>query len=163
MQLDRCILLQKYNVQNGKQLILLNVHNSAHDKDGSLKAQERTFIKDLIIKEYEKGNYIIAGGDWNECPPNFPFNTFKSSGDTEGYESRNVPLDFMPEDWLWVYDPTMPTNRSVRDPYQPSKTFTTLIDYFLVSPNVQVRNVKGINQAFQSSDHQSVWMEVQLK
>lgn len=163
LQLDRCILLQRYNVKNGKQLILLNVHNSAHDKDGSLKEQERAFIKDLIIKEYEKGNYIIAGGDWNECPPNFPFNTFKTAGDTEGYEPRNVPMDFLPEDWVWVYDPTTPTNRSAKNPYQPKVTFTTLIDYFLISPNVQVSKVKGINMDFQFSDHQPVWMEVRLK
>jgi endonuclease/exonuclease/phosphatase family metal-dependent hydrolase len=162
LQLDRCILLQKYKLKNGKQLVLLNVHNSAHDKDGSLKRQERDFIKDLIVKEYEKGNYVIAGGDWNECPPNFPFNTFQPTGDTQGYEPRNVPTDFLPADWVWVYDPTVPTNRSVRDPYQKDVTFTTLLDYFLISPNVQVTAVKALNQQFQYSDHQAVWMEVRV-
>lgn len=162
LQLDRCILLQRYNVKNGKQLVLLNVHNSAHDKDGSLKREEMNFIKDLVIKEYEKGNYVIAGGDWNECPPYFKFDTFMPGGG-EGYHQFNIEAEFLPEDWQWVYDPTIPTNRKAADPYVKKETFVTLIDFFLISPNVQVTKVKGINMDFQFSDHQPVQMEVQIK
>ncbi len=162
LQLDRCVLLQRYNVQNNKQLVLLNIHNSAHDKDGSLKRQEMDFIKDLVLNEYNKGNYVIAGGDWNECPPYFQFDTFMP-GRGADYHQFNIEAEFLPEDWQWIYDPTVPTNRKAADPYQKGETFVTLIDFFLISPNVQVTSVKGMNQDFQFSDHQPVWMEVRLR
>lgn len=162
LQLDRCILLQRYNVSNNKQLVLLNIHNSAHDTDGSLKRQEMNFIKDLVLNEYNKGNYVIAGGDWNECPPYFKFDTFMP-GKGDDYHQFNIEPEFLPQDWQWVYDPTVPTNRKAADAYQKGETFVTLIDFFLISPNVQVTSVKGMNQDFQYSDHQPVWMEVQLK
>ena len=68
-----------------------------------------------------------------------------------------------PADWQWVYDPTVPTNRKVRTPYVAGKSFITLIDFFLISPNVRARTVKGLDQQFRFSDHQPVWMEVELR
>ncbi len=161
LQLDRCALLQRYDVYNGKQLILINIHNSAHDKDGSLKRQEMDFIKNLAIEEYEKGNYIIAGGDWNECPPYFKFDAFMP-GQGDDYFQHNIEATFLPDDWQWIYDPTVPTNRKVADPYQAGATFVTLIDFFLTSPNVQVINVQGLHQNFQYADHQLVKMKLKL-
>jgi endonuclease/exonuclease/phosphatase family metal-dependent hydrolase len=160
-QLDRCVGLHRFKVDNGKELVVLNIHNSAHDSDGSLKRQEMAFIKDLVMQEYEKGNYVIAGGDWNECPPYFQYDGFMP-GQGGDYFQYNIEPDFLPEDWQWVYDPTVPTNRKVADPLVMGETFMTLIDFFLISPNVRVLAVKGINQQFRYSDHQPVWMEVEL-
>ena len=56
----------------------------------------------------------------------------------------------------------VPTNRKTASPYNKEETFITLIDFFLISPNVKMRQVKGIRQDFQFSDHQPVWMEVEL-
>ena len=46
--------------------------------------------------------------------------------------------------------------------YNPKETFITLIDYFLLSPNVKLKEVRGINQEFEFSDHQPVAMKVEL-
>src|SRR5207249_144599 len=67
--LDRCLLLFRFNLPSGKQLIVINQHLEAYDEGGSVKKLEMAFLKDLLLKEYEKGNYIIVGGDWNQCPP----------------------------------------------------------------------------------------------
>ena len=75
----------------------------------------------------------------------------------------NIAADFMPADWQWVYDPKIPTNRSNRTVYRPGETFTTLIDYFLVSPNVAVLEVQCIDEQFADSDHQAVRMQVRLR
>ncbi|NQU80044.1 MAG: endonuclease/exonuclease/phosphatase family protein, partial [Bacteroidetes bacterium] len=80
--LDRCILLNRYPLNNGNEFVLLNIHNSAFD-DGSLKKQEMDFIRNLVIKEYEKGNYIAAGGDWNQNPPGLKDNKFNKP---DGYD-----------------------------------------------------------------------------
>ncbi|MFN0013938.1 MAG: endonuclease/exonuclease/phosphatase family protein [Saprospiraceae bacterium] len=161
-QLDRCVALHRYALKNGKQLVVMNVHNSAHDPGGKIKAIQLPFLRDLAVAEYKQGNYVVLGGDWNQCPPNFRFDSFMP-GNTQGYLQGNVPSDMFPDDWRFAYDPTVPTNRKCRDPYVRGKTFVTLIDYFLVSPNIQVKAVKCLDQQFQFSDHQPVWMEVVLR
>lgn len=160
-QLDRCVALHRYQVANGKELVVMNVHNSAYDADGSLKRQQMAFLRELFLEEYGKGNYVVVGGDWNQCPPYFRFDGFMP-GNTQGYTQINIDPDFLPSGWQWVYDPTIPTNRKTRTPYQPGQSFITLIDFFLISPNVRARSVKCLDQQFRFSDHQPVWMEVEL-
>ena len=160
-QLDRCALLQRYPLANGKELVVVNVHLSAFDKGGKLKKEQMGFLRKLLLEEYEKGHYVVVGGDWNQCPPFFPVYSFQP--DAVGTLALlNIAPEFMPEDWRWAYDPRIPTNRSVANAYDSKKTFTTLIDFFLVSPNVKVLQVKGMRQDFQFSDHQPVWLQVEL-
>jgi len=104
---------------------------------------------------------VIAGGDWNQCPPYFKKDGFVQ-GSPRADELTNIEASFLPADWQWVYDPTVPTNRSVRETLDLGKTFVTIIDYFLISPNVKVLKVKGLNMNFKYSDHQPVWMQVEL-
>lgn len=161
-QLDRCVALHRYALSNGKELVVANIHNSAYDKGGVLKAQQMEFLKGLFMAEVEKGNYLIAGGDWNQCPP-----YFKADGFMPGQGGSNLPINidpaFLPADWTWVYDTTVPTNRNISNPYEAGSTFVTLIDFYLLSPNIQVKQVKGMHLDFQYSDHQPVWMELELR
>jgi endonuclease/exonuclease/phosphatase family metal-dependent hydrolase len=158
--LDRCAAMYRFPHINGKELVVFNIHNSAYD-DGSLKAQQMSFLKDLFLEEYGKGNYVIAGGDWNQCPPFFKADSFISAG-PDDYVPMNIDPEALPVKWQWVYDPTTPSNRKVSEPFSKGNSFVTLIDFFLVSPNLKVKSVKGINLDFQYSDHQPVWMEVEL-
>jgi len=157
--LDRCFLLQRFKTVNEKELVIINTHNSAYD-DGSLKQQQMDYLKKVLIEEEEKGNYIIVGGDWNQIPADFNPNTFKKADD-EYFQSK-VSADYMPG-WTWAYDKKVPTNRKLHKPYNPETTFTTVIDYFLVSPNIDVKEVKGKNLDFQHSDHQPVFLKANLK
>ncbi len=160
-QLDRCLSLHRYACANGKELVVMNVHLSAYDQGGSLKQQQMELVKKLCLEEYQQGNYVVVGGDWNQCPPYFQYDKFMPGGG-EDYVQLNIEPEFMPNTWRWVYDPTTPTNRKVSAPFQRGKTFVTLIDFFLISPNMQVLNAKGIDQRFRYSDHQPVYMEVEL-
>ena len=158
--LDRCAAIHRFPHANGKEVVVVNIHNSAFD-DGSLKAQQTAFLRELLLEEYEKGNYVIAGGDWNQCPPFFPFDRFMP-GRGAKYEQQNIDPEMMPGNWKWVYDPTVPTNRKVGDLFEKGHTFVTLIDFFLISPNIRVKRARGIDLNFQFSDHQPVWMQVEL-
>ncbi|WP_143473387.1 endonuclease/exonuclease/phosphatase family protein [Flavilitoribacter nigricans] len=160
--LDRCLNWQRYPTENGRELIVVNVHNSAYDADGALKEQQLELLRQLLLEEYEKGNYVIAGGDWNMCPPYFRFDGYMP-GRAQGYTQINIPELFFPGDWLWIYDATYPTNRKTKTPYKPGDTFVTLIDFFLVSPNVSVKEVNTIHLDFEYSDHQPVKMVVDLQ
>ncbi len=160
-QLDRCAALHRFPTNRGHDLVVINVHNAAYDPGDKIKAIQLPYLRDLALAEYAKGNYVVIGGDWNQCPPFFDFDRFMPDN-TQGFRQGNIPAGFFPETWRFAYDPGTPSNRKCRDPYLPGHTFVTLIDFFLVSPNVQVKTVKGIDQGFQFSDHQPVWLEVQL-
>ena len=161
-QLDRCLLVNRYQCAGGKELVVINLHHSAYDAKGDLKQVQMNFLRDLVLEEYQKGNYVIAGGDWNLCPPFFRFDGF-APGKTAGYNQFNIEPDFLPDTWRWIYDTRVPTNRKTKTRYEAGETFVTLIDFFLVSPNINVLTAKGINQGFRFSDHQPVWMEIELK
>ena len=69
--LDRCFILSRFAIENGKQLVLLNTHNSAYDAGGQMRDVEMPLIRDLMLEEYAKGNFVVAGGDWNQNPPSY--------------------------------------------------------------------------------------------
>ncbi|MDR4987412.1 MAG: hypothetical protein RG741_01060 [Bacteroidales bacterium] len=156
--LQRCLLLSRYPLTNGKELVLINTHNSAFD-DGDLRKKQMDFLKNLLLDEFEKGNYVIAGGDFNQCPP-----AFKSQFSANVFNDEKVmyiPGDFL-EDWHFVYDPAVPTNRRVVAPYDAETTKTTLIDFFIMSPNIKPLSVKGVHLGFRHSDHNPVLSEFVL-
>ncbi len=158
--LDRCFLVNRYPLQNGNELVIINTHNSAYD-DGSLRKQQMEYLEGFLESEYASGNHVIAGGDWNQCPPGF-----KPAFPDDIFDEEN--LSFIkggyPEDaWTWAYDPSTPTNRRVMTPYTRGKTPTTVIDFFLLSPNTELISVAGINLDFAWSDHHPVIMSFKLK
>ncbi|HHB79198.1 MAG TPA: endonuclease/exonuclease/phosphatase family protein [Saprospiraceae bacterium] len=160
-QLDRCVAYHEFPLASGKKIVVMNVHNSAFDKGGKLKKQQMAFIQNLAMDAYKQGNYVVVGGDWNQNPPGFRPQTYQP-----GYTTKlAIPIDAsaFPEDWVWVYAPDFPTNRSVKDPYVPGKTPVTTIDFFLLSPNVQALKVQVVDLDFAFSDHQPVKMQVLLK
>lgn len=160
--LDRCFSAHRYPTTWGQELVVVNTHNSAYD-DGTLKAQQMAYLKKYIESEYNKNNYVIIGGDWNQCPPGFKYDSFASAESADGYSQVNIATDYLPAGWRWAYDQSVPTNRKLTNTYKKGETFTTLIDFYLVSPNVEVLEVKGIDQDFQFSDHQPVMMKVKLR
>ena len=159
--LDRCFLTFRYKLKNKKELIVVNTHNSFFVKKEGPRKAELNVLKNYILEESAKGNYVITGGDWNQNPPNFDTDKFLS-GDVFEKTFMQMKDDFMPEGWTWTYDSNYPTNRSVLTPYSKGITKTTLIDYFLTSPNVEVVEVKTIPIDFKFSDHQPVYMRVRI-
>jgi len=157
--LDRCFLVNRYQVDNQKELVLINTHNSAYD-DGSIRKEQMSFLRAYLLSEYEKGNYVIVGGDWNQTPfglePELPSHHFDTENLT--YVEENYPAP----GWNWAYDASLPTNRRVANPYDRSSSLTTVIDYFLASPNVALSEVKTIDLDFEFSDHQPVQIQASL-
>jgi hypothetical protein len=85
------------------------------------------------------------------------------------FEKLTDPLYLMNNDsvlvpgWNFVYDPTTATNRKNDMSYTEGKTYKTIIDYFYVSPNIQVDQIKATDLGFNYSDHNPVKMKVTLK
>ncbi|MFO7723089.1 MAG: hypothetical protein R6V49_07695, partial [Bacteroidales bacterium] len=134
--LDRCLLISRYPLPKGKELVLINLHNSAFDDTGELRRQEVGAIREIITREYELGNYVIAGGDWNMNPPGF--DPALIPNDSVFTIRHGLEEGFIPPQWQWVWDPKVPTNRDVSTSYTRGETGTTLIDFFLISPNIEL-------------------------
>ncbi len=153
--LDRCFLVKRFPTSNKKELIIINTHNSAYD-DGSLKKQQMEHLKTFLTEEYNKGNYIIVGGDWNQNPPEVNYSGIKENSPSKRFVLNPIKSDYLPKDWTWVYDKNTPTNRYLNTPYEKGKTITPIIDFYLMSPNIFPIDVKVKDQDFKYSDHQAV-------
>lgn len=159
--LDRCFMVNRYKITNDKELLLINLHNSAFDKGGNLRQKESIQLRDFMIAEYEKGNYIIAGGDWNQLPKGFSPHFTDYVFDTK--DCVEMIPDLLPNDWIFAFDNTVPTNRQVVTPFDKSITPTRVIDFFLLSPNVELVEVHNHDYAFEYSDHNPVKLRFKMK
>ncbi|MDC1369872.1 hypothetical protein N8301_04630, partial [Cyclobacteriaceae bacterium] len=115
---------------------------------------------------YEKGNYVVVGGDWNQNPPGVSNDEVSIAAGvlpSTSYKPSQIDEKFMPGNWQWVFDPTVPTSRSLVDVLDYGRTSVALIDYYLISPNIEAIEVKGFNLKFQYSDHNPVMMNIRLK
>ena len=160
--LDRCFILNRYPLQNGKDLLIINTHNSAYVYDSALRVHELQILKKVMLTEYNKGNFVIAGGDWNQNPPGY-----QTGGNYNGHKffksEVQMNTDFMPAGWSWAYDNSAPTNRQNYQAYVKGENGTTCLDYYLTSPNVEVLETRVIDLNFENSDHNPVFLKISLK
>ncbi|PKP53962.1 MAG: hypothetical protein CVT92_02015 [Bacteroidetes bacterium HGW-Bacteroidetes-1] len=160
--LDRCFIETRFSLDQGRELVVLNTHNSAFIADQLLMDKELQVIHDKMMREYELGNYVIAGGDWNMNPPflrpenNYNGHLFKEA-------AVKFPADFLPAEWKFAFDSSVPSNRYVDKAYVKGSNGTTTIDFFIVSPNVGVESVRTIDLEFENSDHNPVQMNIYLR
>jgi endonuclease/exonuclease/phosphatase family metal-dependent hydrolase len=160
--LDRCFMESRIALEGDKELVLVNIHLSAYDKGGLVRKQQLAYFKNFISTEYGKGNYLVVGGDWNHLIPGTDPSLFKT---TEVWPEwlQKIPEDFKPEGFEWAADRTVPTTRTDATSYVKDKNFLAVIDGFLVSPNVEIKSVKGYPLEFKYTDHNPVKMEFKLK
>jgi len=165
-QLDRCFMVNRYRIENGKELILINTHNEAFDKGGKIRKAQMERLREFALNEYDSGNYVIAGGDWNQYPPGFKpaFTGNKAfTGQIGNFNLMGIESDYMPGEWKWIYDPATPSFRTVMAAYNPATTPTSVCDIFLISPNIESVSVKCHHLGFTNSDHNPVIIQIKLK
>ncbi len=158
--LKRCYMELRYPLANGKDLVVINQHLSAYD-DGTVKQRQLDTLKVKLLAEYKKGNYVIVGGDWNTYPPGYTSH-LKQKG-KDGIVEKTMDLNYPEQGWKYIYDPSLGTNRKLYEPYIKGRTDEVIIDYFLLSPNIDAIAVKGIDLGFENSDHQPVYLKIVLK
>ena len=159
--LKRCMLVTRIPIENKEQeLVIVNFHLEAYD-DGEGKAAQFEQLLTFLQTEYEKGNYVIAGGDFNQAFPD-SLERYPIKATTEWEPSITEEL---PKDWQYAYDESVPTCRLLNQPYEPSsdKTQYYVIDGFIVSPNVSVDRVETLDEGFVYSDHNPVVLDITLE
>ncbi len=160
--LKRCVTINRIPVEGGRELVLVNLHLEAYD-DGEGKLKQTEMLRELLNAEAEKGNYVIAGGD---------FNQIFSSEDSSLYPAQEgmwtcgeIDVSLFPEGWQFIMDETTPSCRSLDKAYAGADKASFqyyLIDGFIVSSNVTVNFAETRDLGFVYSDHNPVVMEITL-
>jgi exonuclease III len=146
--------------------VLIDTHNEAFDEGGNIRKAQMESLREFVLNEYNSGNYVIAGGDWNQYPPDFKpaFSSDKVfTGKFGDFNLTGIESDYMPQEWKWLYDPSAPTFRTLVSAYDPATTPTSVCDIFVVSPNIETVSVKCHHLGFASSDHNPVIVQVRLR
>lgn len=65
--LDRCFAVMRLPVEGGRELVLINSHMSAYDEGGLIRAKQLELLNSVMEEEYQAGNYVIVGGDFNHA------------------------------------------------------------------------------------------------
>lgn len=159
--LKRCLLVERVPVEGtDSELVLVNLHLEAYD-DGEGKAAQTKVLMDFLTDEYAKGNYVIAGGDFNQ---QFPGTDFPAVN-TEDWVPGALEESMLPGGWQFAADTTIPSCRLLDQPFSGDYADTQLyvIDGFILSPNVTLDGVQGHDVQFEHSDHQPVTLTVTLE
>lgn len=160
VNLKRAIQVTKYSIKdNNKDFVLINFHLEAFDS-GEGKIEQTKLLSELILKEYENGNFVLAGGDWNqtlikdlEYAPNLLTQWYPGTLDWESLPN-----------WEMGVDKSTPTNRSLLKPYigNEEELAKFFIDGFIVSPNIKIIKTKVHEMNYKYSDHEPVVMQFEL-
>ena len=149
-----------------KELVLINVHLSAYST-GSVREKQLEMLYGDLQKEYDKGNYVICGGDFNH-------NLRGGDDDKAPTWAQPFPMETLPDGFHFGFlkdengksDPEVNIDhnscRDANEPYNPDTTFTVLADGFLVSDNIEVTYYESVDTQYTYSDHDPVLMEFRL-
>lgn len=160
--LDRCMLVSRIPIEGKtEEFVLANAHFSAYD-DGSIRQQQLAYIKEFVETEYEKGNYVVLGGDWNQTFPSVNTKIFPVHKDGTFWMPFKIPENWISKDWMFGVGNQMPTYRLLNAPYEEGVTQVGVIDGFLVSPNIKLIESEVMDLSFENSDHNPVRIIVEI-
>ena len=157
--LKRCLLIERVPVEGtDRELVIINLHLEAYD-DGEGKRAQTEQLMQILAAEYRNGNYVIAGGDFNQ--------TFEGAAsypllDESFWQPGKVYVSDLPNGFSFVYDDATPTCRLLNKPYDGERKNAQfyVIDGFIVSDNLKVNLIETVDLNFQYSDHNPVLLQV---
>ena len=162
--LKRCLLVERVPLQNSdKSLVLVNLHLEAYD-NGEGKIAQTKMLKKILDEEAAAGNYVIAGGDFNQTFSNTDISAYPVQDGM--WAPGRIDTAEIGDGWQCLMDSSVPTCRSLDKPYQgadPENFQYYVIDGFIVSSNVQVRSCETKDMGFVCTDHNPVLLECVLK
>lgn len=157
---QKCVSMASYPVED-KNLYIINVHLNSYDWQGEIRLAQLELIEKLADSLYELGNFVIIGGGWNMNPPGFKkYNIGMNYKGKPNFPAINSSIYF--SNWQFEYDKQIPTSRSLKEAYRHGAISTTIKDFFICSPNVNIMMTKTISQKFKWSDHHPVYLRVLL-
>ena len=162
--LKRCLLVEHIPLEGtDRELVLINLHLEAYD-NGEGKAAQTAMLEQVLNEQAEAGNYVIAGGD---------FNQIFSNADQEAYPAQEGKWQagqidgekLIAQGWSLLMDASTPTCRSLDQPYAGADRASFqyyLIDGFILSSNLDLDSVQTQDLGFVYTDHNPVVLRLTL-
>ena len=160
--LKRCLSVNRIPVDDsGKELVIVNLHLEAYDS-GEGKIAQTKMLAEFLKAEADKGNYVIAGGDFNQS---FSGTDTSAYPEYEGMWHCGL-LDeaaFDPS-FTFCQDNTYPTCRSLDRPIveNPEHFQYYVIDGFIVSEGIEIISLETLDYGFKNTDHNPVLMKFKI-
>ena len=164
VNLKRCLLINRMPIEGSdKELVIINLHLEAYDSGEGKIAQTKALLS-VLEEEYAKGNYVIAGGDFNQTFSNVDTSAYPDN--PEGWLPGRIDAEDFGSKWSLMMDASAPTCRSLIEPYEGKSRDGFqfyVIDGLIVSDNVKVNVFKTTDLDFKCTDHNPVVMEFVLE
>ena len=160
--LKRCLLVSRIPVgDSGRELVLVNLHLEAYDNGEGKEAQTKQ-LASFLNEEYALGNYVVAGGDFNQLFSNIenPYPVYEGK-----WQPGQIDAAAFENGFSLLMDSSVPSCRSLDQPLAGSSADGFqfyLIDGFIVSENVRVNSLETLDKGFICSDHNPVSLEITL-
>ncbi len=166
LDLDRCFSVSRVELENGKQLVLINTHLSAYTRNGNIATKQLEILADLMKNEADAGNYVICGGDFNKDLLGNSPEVFGVSSEKALSWAQPIPEGVIPEGLKLVAgcdaENPVPTSRNTDIPYKKGVSFCAVIDGFIVSDNVEIISCENLDYGFENTDHNPVKLMFKL-
>ena len=166
LDLDRCYSVSRLPTENGKELIIYNVHLSAYTSDGSIADEQLELLFADMYKEFTSGNYVIAGGDFNKDLLGDSSQYFGVTLEEEATWAQSFPEEYIPEGFCLVKPlgelEATPSCRLADSPYSED-SFVLTVDGFITSTNVIAVYSEVCDVGFAYSDHNPVYLDFILR
>ncbi len=162
IDLDRAYSISVIKTDNGKDLVLYNVHLSAYTSDGTIADEQMKMLAEDMKAQYEKGNYVIAAGDFNKDLLGDSSKYFKRS---EGEFNWAKPFDnsLLPAGFTCHSGSNVPTCRNADSAFRGDGTdFVLSVDGIIASDNVKIVTCETVDTGFAYSDHNPVKIEFMI-
>ncbi len=164
LDLDRAYTVSVIPTENGRSLVLYNVHLSAYTSDGTIADEQLKMLSKDMKAEYEKGNYVVAAGDFNKDLLIDSSEYFERGGEGEFTWAKPLDTSLLPEGFVCYSGTNAPTCRNADSAYRADGTdFVLSVDGVIVSPNVELVSCETVDNGFKYSDHNPVNAEFILK
>ena len=166
LELKPCMSVHRIPVEGteDRSLVIINLHLGAYPEGEDLNEQIK-MLNTVMENEDGAGNYVIAGGDFNQV---------FSSVDTSDYPALEGSLrysqideSYFSDSWQFLMDNSVPTCRSLDRPYaganhDPDKFQYYMLDGYILSSNIKVLKCETKDMGFTYSDHNPVFLRVKL-
>lgn len=165
VNLKRCLLVQRFPLKQtqGKDLVIVNLHLEAYD-DGEGKRAQTAYLKDFIESEIEAGNYVIAGGDFNQVFSSIDTTAFPVYSDM--WVPGVIETSEFNGELQFLMDEKTPSTRSLHTRYDGSDTSQFQyysIDGLILSSNIEVLDFSVLDLQFAHSDHNPTYLKFVLR
>lgn len=166
LDLDRCYSVSRVKMENGRELVLINLHMSAYGNSDEIREGQVSMLCAELEKEYNAGNYVICGGDFNHDLKASESDLDKVESWAYPFPRKSLPehfafaMDYLPqEEKIALWD----SARNADMEYVAGETFTVTLDGFIISDNIEPVSYEVVNTGYRYSDHEPVLLKFLMK